>query len=538
MMSLPVYPSDDLDRGTQLLVQLGSFWAQIFEDRERLRTHLQSSAHEQGQSYLGFLETVACISRLTVPVFHADEWHLLAIRRSAADATASIYRSDDLQFGPQDGSVPGRPAGFVQTYAGTDKPGQVQFVMPEHLVNAQFQIQNAVVKPSVVLVRDIDYDIDPDRPVLRFRDDPFANALIPKRIVFDEAGNAVDEEISLWVYRGQFDLDYVWIQFGYALGLRLKSSESHKELLNAHWDSILLGASVKLVRAVLSALAGDPTIIETTETVEVVRAESDSWLIVTDSRVYRVPLAANLLVAAGDVLYAGAPLTDAIRIFELTGANASLDVLPAMSFSGSMLSGGYFSELIFRNHTVALEYLGLDEQGKAVVRFETSGFPADVDRFWSAAQARGIAAGGTLAELLDTRTNPVGQPGPSNLPATVNPMQFVLGNLLSNNLFVIRVRQASFAKDAPGVSFFRLLRSVVPPHTTYVALIELEPAVDAIDLSVPGGEDEPGAEDAAAVFHGAGPVTDDAYEKGSSPGGTLDYEEVGVSAKLVSLTCV
>jgi hypothetical protein len=92
-------------------------------------------------------------------------------------------------------------------------------------------------------------------------------------------------------------------------------------------------------------------------------------------------------------------------------------------------------------------------------------------------------AGQTLAELLDIRTNPTGEPTADNLPATINPLEFLLSNLMRNNLFVIRVRPDSFAANAPGLQMFSLLRNIMPPHVSYVALIDLAPDTDTMDLS-------------------------------------------------------
>jgi len=119
MTNLPQYPTADLDQGRLLLEQLGSFWINIFKDVDVLQSHLRSSANEQGQSYLTYLEAVACVSRFTVPVFHREYWYLLTLSRNAVLNQASVYRPDDLQYGAQDGTVPGRPASFRRTVGRT-----------------------------------------------------------------------------------------------------------------------------------------------------------------------------------------------------------------------------------------------------------------------------------------------------------------------------------------------------------------------------------------------------------------------------------
>lgn len=535
-MALPQYPAEDFDRGKELLKQLGSFWVNIFQDADILQAHLRSSGHIAGQTYLNFLEASATLSKATVPVFHTQNWFLLTAKKSAADDIAAIYKADDLVYGPQSGDL-GRPAGFTYSYGGTDQPGVVFIPLPPTMAGARFTMQNMVVYPSKVWVADLDYTVDVERGVIAFRTNPFLDPMVPKRDVLDDVGQKIDEEIALWVYHGEFDLNYVYIHFGYALGLKLKSSQGYKDLLNAFWDMHVLGGSVELLTAFLSALSGAPTVIGPEETVEIIRVESTSQLVITNKQVYRFGLGANILVAEGDVVRTGQALSDAVQIAELAGANPDYSLLPSLSLSKSFLSGGYFAELSFKNHLVDLEFLGADDQGKTIIRFETTGYPGDVDTFWEFVHAQGVAQNKTLANMLDTREDPTTEPGPLNLPVKINPMQFVIENLLRNNLFIIRVRQASFTAGASGINFFRLLRDVVPPHTTYVVFIELTPPDDSIDLDQPGDEDVPGAEEELTVFHGVTADDDEMLEVSSASPGDPSYGDVHVSARLVSLTC-
>lgn len=539
-MTLPTYPADDFNQGSQLLAQLGSFWFNIFEDWHKLQVHYRSSGYEASQTYLNFLETVASLSRFSVPVFHKEDWYLLVAKQSESDSIPSVYQAGDLVYGNQPGTVPGREAGFVQTYGGTDNPNLRQIRLPDNLVDCPFVLQNLVVHPSKTWVAGADYDIDKNRNLIRFREDPFEDPLVAKADVVDSDGNVVDTEIGIWVYKGDFDLNYVWTHFGYVLGIRLDSSEFYKDLVNAVWSARVVGGLTEAtLTQFLAAMSGAPTCLSPEETVEVVRTEEESQLIVTDLSTYRAPLGATVTVAVGDTVFLGDPLTDAFEIVELSTNEPDYSLIPAMAMSDDFLSGGYFAELSFRNHSVALEYLGLDENNKAVVRFEVGGFPADVELFWENVHARGVADGQTLANLLDLRENPQTEPGPSNLPATINPLQFVMENLLRNNLFVIRARVASFAEDAPGIGVFKHLRDIIPPHTTYIVFVEQTVPVETIDLSAPGGEDEAGAEDDdVEVFDAANPVFEELFEAGDAPPSSVaSYGDVSVTARYVSMEC-
>ena len=478
------YPAWDYNRGAQLLAQLGSFWAEIFDDRDRVQSHLESSAHEQYQTYLNFVETVACVSRLNIPVFHKEMWKLVVFKKSEVESITSIYEPDDLVYGPQTGLRPLRPAGWTQVYGGVDNPFYTQAPLPEGLAKADFIMQNKVLSPSRTYTNGIDFDIDRERKLIRFRSDLFSDVLVPHRNVYDADGNLLDEEVSLWLYQGEWDLQYVYTQFGYAIGLKLDSSQFYKDLLNAFWDAHVLGPGVREIKAMLAAAAGAPTILESQETVELIRTEPDRKLVVTDQHVYSVPVAANVVVTAGETLYAGDVISDAIDLFEVSGSAPDYSALPQITLGKELLSGDYFSGLTFKNTTMPLVYEGLDADGKAVVSFTIYGYPADISEFWASSLARGKETGNkTLAELLDERTAPVGQPVASDLPATVNPMQFCFQNFFGNNLFIIKARQAAFGDDAPGLTYFYLLREVLPPHTAFILFVELNPDRDSIDLA-------------------------------------------------------
>jgi hypothetical protein len=224
-MSIPSYPYFDLEAGRLLLAQLGSFWVRIFQDTKILQEHLRSLGNEQSQTYLDYLEAVATVSRLSIPVFHTKDWYLLRVLESDARNLASIYQEGDLVYGPQTGTVEGRPTGFVQNYGGRDRPDVFQIPLPGALREVRYTLQNTVTLPSAVWVYGVDYTIDTKRNTMRFAVDPFTNPAVAIRDILSETGEIVDREIGLWVYRGSFDLDAVWEYFGYVLSMKLKSTQ-------------------------------------------------------------------------------------------------------------------------------------------------------------------------------------------------------------------------------------------------------------------------------------------------------------------------
>jgi hypothetical protein len=536
-MSIPVYPVEDFDRGSQLLRQLGSFWFNVFDDRATIKSYLRASGNEHGQTYLDFLETVSSLSRFTVPVFHVENWHLLTVKFSDANSTASIYQAGDLVYGSQSGVVTGRPAGFIQTYAGMDRPDQLRVQLPGDLADIPRTLQNLILFPSLILVNGVDFDVDKERLILRFLKNPFDNVLVPKRDIVDSTGAVVDQEIALWIYKGDFDLEHVYVHFGYAIGVKLQSSQFYKDLLNAFWDMHVLGPSRRALELMLSALSGVALGRDPVEIVEVVQVEETSQLIVTSSQVYRVPLTSTVIVSVGQEIFQGDPLTDAFSIVELSGHDPDYDALPVLAMSKHFLSGGFFSEISFKNVKGDIQFMGNDEDGKAIIRLEATGFSSDLEKFWDLVHQRGKAAGRTLANLLDIRADPVGEPTAANLPSELNPLRFVLENVLRNNLFLIRLKITSFDPKAPGLALLRLLRLVVPPHTTYVICVDVSVPEETVDLSVVGGDDEAGAEESLDPLLATDEIEDKMDEVNEAVVGDPSYGDEQVLIRAVAEDC-
>lgn len=529
MTTPTTYPIYDT-YGQGLIRTIGSFWYYYFDDRTILTEHYRSLGHRQGQAYLDYLTAVATVSRFNIPVFRDENWYVLVLSRSSAAEVKNVYGQSGL------------------AYSGSARYGAAQteeylFPLPQDvdffgdLADIPYTLQNLVVLPSKTWTRGLDFDIDYDRKLIRFRDDPF-DAPVAKRDVYDATGALVDEEIAIWVYRGQFDLDMVYRQWGFAVAEQLESSQGYKDFVNAMWDSYVLGANMEAFEGAISAMLGVPVVIDATETVEAIVTEPTRKLVLTDTHVYAFQTGATITVSVGDVLNTGQAMVDAVTVRDLSGGDVDYSDVPALSFDDKFLSGGYFSSLTFENMDASVEYLGTDEDNKAVVVFRVGGFPADVDAFWEQAQLLGKQPGSkTLAELLDTRANPVGQPLPMFLPSTINPLEFVIDNIMKNHLILIKVRVSAVDPDAPGMRLFKYLRDVIPPHTTYIVYVELMPTTDTIDLSQAGDDEQAGLEEVPDLFNAATPSDEDVYPADEAPASTAAYDDVVVRVYRVSELC-
>lgn len=479
------YPSRDLDRAARLITFLGSHWAGTFEGKQEAENFAYARAQLETQTEQQRDEAQAAVSRFELPVYHTNLWYELKFKESEMNSAAvSLNR-----YGA--GAVYGtQPTGEQYQYGIPHGLGLYSFPLPSGLTVAPV-VTNRITDPSVTWVEGLDYYVDQTLRAIRFRNNPFEDERVAMREVF-EGDAVVDREVSLWLFRGKFDLDYVYQHFGYVLGIDLPSTQSYKDLVNAIWDGLVEGGDYDSVNAAVAAIANAPVVLETEETVEAIFTDSSHLVVATDQHVYRYNLNASAVVSVGDTVREGDQLSDAYKIYEFHQGSVPRE-LQALSLDKGFLIEGYYGDLTFRNEETELV---VDTSGVFTkLSFDLGGWPGDVEQFFDDLHARGIAEGETLAHLLDQRTNKVGEPTAANLPATINPLEFLAQNVLRNNIFVVQWRPASFGPNSLGIDRARSLRRIIPPHTGMIFVVELAVTGDVVTMEGAGDEDNPGYEE-------------------------------------------
>jgi hypothetical protein len=199
-------------------------------------------------------------------------------------------------------------------------------------------------------------------------------------------------------------------------------------------------------------------------------------------------------VAVGDVLRAGSRLIDAVEILELTAGTVPTRI-SALALDSGYLSACFYGDLVFENKDVPLEVNSDHPSGYTYVRFGLGGFPADVTRFFDELHTRGVAGAasmpdpcerrarkrGTLAHMLDTRTQPDGEPTQEYLPRTINPLKFIVANVLRNNVFLVHIKSAELGQNRLGLYNIRHLRALLPPHAAMIVIYDIGGVRDALD---------------------------------------------------------
>lgn len=629
-----VYPGSDLDRGRNLLALLGSFWSTTYTGKDQVRSYVETTADSVAQSFQNLLETVAALSRYNVPLYHTENWVPLVLRKSDRNlsaASAARFDRNSLRFDDNKASF---DAAVVDTF--------YEFPAPAKLAGAAC-IFNKLLFPTIALAEKVDYYIDTERGAVVFTADPFDSPEFIKRVIYDRS-KPIDEELIVWVFKGQFDYEYVFTQFAYALGMRLKTSQGFKDLMNAVFTGLIDGgASAATLDQALAAICNIPVTIDDSETVEVMQRDAHGTFIATDKHVYRFPEDATPLVAVGDVVPAGTSLVNAFTVHELTHGEAP-DAVAALALDEGYLSACFYGDLVFENKTLPLEVDTQHPSGFTYVKFGVGGYPADVQRFFDEIHARGIAAAtaqrdpcfdnpivkpthgefpypgrahhiyqagdthkfyrwratapavpetgsyvemtereicgpnwetfatleafptrgntfirylaadsgklykwvvsaaaqpetgvyeevfappprskvGTLAHVLDKRAYPDGEPTAANLPKTINPLEFVIANVLRNNVFLVQIRIGALGQNHLGMYNVRHLRQLLPPQSAMIVIFELRAPRDALDATE-------NLQETVQTFTGAEPLADTVPES--------MVNDKGATLRTISGTC-
>lgn len=501
------YPTSDLDRAKRLLRVLGSFWANTYEAKDQLRAFTAAIAEGVKQSVHNLTETVDAISRHDLPVLHTENWYPITVKKSQLNLTAA----NNYKFDNDNMVFDGQP---VITFDAIKRINFYAAPIPENLAEVS-ELYDRVLFPTISLIANVDFLVDRRDKVIVFTQNPFLIPEISSTAIY-ENGEIVDESITLWAFKAKFDHQYLFKQFAYAVNARLKSTENAKKFLNAIFDGLLAaGAGAAVLDAALSALFDVPLAENDGETVELIELDNRGLIVATDKSVYRFAGSATPVVGVNQKLRAGDRLINAFEIVDLNRGSVP-DTVTALALDSGFTSGCFYSDLIFENKELPIQVDVNHPTGFTYISFPVGGFPADVQKFFDEMHARGImsleipveegcqpppARTGTLANVLDLRTNPIGQPTADDLPGTINPLKFIVENVLRNNTTVVIVRISELGKNHLGLYNIRHIRQLLPPHMALIFTYIIDGKSDTVDSAEAMPEN-------LGVFTATAPLTD------------------------------
>ena len=454
MFQYPPIPNVD---ARQTLPLLGSFWSEFYVDNGQLRNLLGALGNLQWQQWRNISENLACVSRRTIPVSHREAWYRLALFDSQVVSRGEPYRfGDELTFGSTAGNV---------YYFGDYRLGYTAYPCPPELLAAA-AATNRLQDSSVWFTGGTDFKIDHEQGLILFRQDPFENPLCMKEDI--TVDGVVVRQTVIWLFQAELDLEYVQRQLGYVFKIWQKSSLRYRDLLNAVADAAVSGATKQHLESLLTA-ATEVTYGEEGEQVVDLYQDATRLLCITDRKVHAFPADVELRVAAGDTLIAGQPLIAGADLVDFRHGQVP-SWLPGLYVGRHFLSADIPGDLFFQNADLPLTLV--DVAGTLQARFPVGGSVAAVAAFWAAVDAFGASSGQTLAQRLDQRDTPAETPSLDFLPATVNPLEFLVSNVWRENVGLLHLQQTPQSRWLQ-LPWSRLLRQLLPPHMTLILYVEL-----------------------------------------------------------------
>jgi len=462
-----------------LYTGLGSFWTQIFQDKQLIQGFVQGWSEEMVQSYYDLIEVVNSYSVSDCPVFHKQRWQPITIQKSLFNSAPFVFSTDNV-FGAQ----PDTNTYYAGTTFRFGLPKSPNANVYTYSVGKQFTdfslIADRVINPTSYYVNGVDVFLQDG--ILYFNQNIFNDSSIPQKAVINPNGvpatyvdsngvAQVDTVVIVWAYNTSLDTDYLYDNFGTFLNLRLTSSEDYKGILASLFGLYENGPTVAAIKTLLAALLGFPVVSTDSETIENIISNSTSFSVVTDKNVYRYAAGSKLAtgLSVGSVVLNGTVLVTGLEFLDnqtvphwwLNSFNRS-----EVAISSNVFVGSYKSQLFFTNGT---ELVTTDSSGN--VLFPVSGDPDDVATFNSNLNGPNQAAVKAALGLTSTATT-----------APINPLDFLFSNFFANNTSLIKLSFSTSNNAAFVLSTLDLITPYLPAHVYLLYYITLNVPSDVYDL--------------------------------------------------------
>lgn len=474
------YPAGDVTDGQYLYRSLGSFWTQVFQDKNVLKGYTTAMAEEVIQSYYNLIETVNQYSVKDIDLYHKEKWLPLVIKKSEYNKAPFVFSSTGAVFGYQPASDLFYADqlfrfGFPKETLG----GKIFSFTPTFNLAGMGLIANRVISPSLLLVPGVDIIVKDN--TLYFKLDLFDNSYVPRAKVVGDfgeiatfktaEGNIVEDEfIILWVYMAEVDNKELYGNFGSLLGINLPTSESYKILLKSLINLYVEGPTISALNAIFASLVNSPIVVEVEEKIEDIYSDDKYQYVITDKHVYKLSPSQLLLgsLEQGTVLYAGESLVEGVQLID-----TMIDPLwwknyfyiSKLGFPSHIFAADTKNQLFFANDYSPLTYTGANPEPYKRIVFPVTGRTADVEAFQD--YINHPSRKSTILEKLQLSAS-------KTATVTINPVDFLFTNFFKNNTLFLKL---DFQSQDQLSLFFSLLPTIqpyLPSHVFLLVYIQLQ----------------------------------------------------------------
>jgi hypothetical protein len=421
------YPKTYLDRAEDVRALAGGYWIEVYEGKDQVEDLVDARNTLWQASLSTWQEAEKSKSRFAISPFKIKTWSYFPIFKSKGISVEGVF-GGGATYGGQ-GLAYGQTAGASWSLTGG--------------LASVSQIYNRISNPSASLYEGIDFSIDPVANRLVFNTNPFSDSRFATKDVIDASGNS-DTELALWLYSAKFDLKSIQQIYGLPIGVDGASSEDYKQLINNVYDCLILGMSAGRLANILGHSLQAP-VAKTNEIIERIH-DSDRKVVITDKNVYFLTPKSSASVSVGDSVIAGTSLSTGLRIQELR-SGSDISGINAITLGKGLISNQFAHDLTFTNNTVPTKVTTRDDLTE--LSFEVGGHPFDVDHFWEVVHRNGEAQGRTIAQGLDSRVVKVGEPTAESLPTSINPLRFLIDEIIPGGITLVTIRAEEVAKKIP-----------------------------------------------------------------------------------------
>ena len=322
------FPARDTTDGQFLYLSLGSFWTQVFNDKNVLKGYTVGMAEELIQAYLNLTTVVRQYSVNDIDLLRKEKWQPLLIKKSEYNKSPLLFETSGAIFGNQPAEDPLYPSQLFRF--GFSKEGSSNSVFSFYCGKQLKKIgviADRLIAPTVVLIEGADILLKESK--IYFNSDIFKNPKIPRVRLVDEFGEVItfrdnegriheDELVLLWIHMAEYDDDALYQNFGTLFDIRMTTSQAYKDILSALMNISVEGPTIQALRFALSALLATPVVLDKEETVQDIYDDERQQYVVTDKHVYKVPIGQYLRdeVYVDNVIYCGETITDSFKVVD------------------------------------------------------------------------------------------------------------------------------------------------------------------------------------------------------------------------------
>lgn len=212
---------------------LGDFYYSYFGGAEQVGTYVDSVTELCKQVESTMHELTNSLSRHTIDVYRSYRNYPLKVKLSDYTEWSNVLPQYDGTY-----TYNGQLQYSVPVY----KSSRVK--LPARIVSIG-SLTNRITDPTIELE---DFAFEDNYLILPFNpfEEDFVVESLPDR----------DEEVTIWLKDVKLDYDDLYTQYGYALDIKLPSSERYKDIINAYTDCLVNGGSKDNVLKFIKAVTG------------------------------------------------------------------------------------------------------------------------------------------------------------------------------------------------------------------------------------------------------------------------------------------